>query len=191
VPPLESLLADLICGDLARAETAVARLAALGQPAQAGLLPLAHSPDEDIRWWGVRALAEMDSEEARAALRRALDDPEPAVRQAAALGLRRSITPADAPGLLHALHDADALVRRLAGDALAALGPAAVPALSQAADSADACARIEAVRALARCGSPDALPALMAALEDPSSLVLHWAEQGLEDLGPSMIYLRP
>lgn len=191
MPSLETLLTDLTSGDATRAEDAVPCLVALGPTAVERLLGLLESSVEDVRWWSVRALAEVEDESARTALHCALRDPEPSVRQCAALGLRRAIGPADAPGLLRGLSDPDGLVRRLAGDALAALGPRAVAPLVLAARSHEPCTRIEAVRALARCGSPEAIPALMAALEDPSSLVCHWAERGLEDLGQSMVYFNP
>lgn len=191
VPPLEFLIAELTCGDPARSEEAAVRLAEHGPAAVEALLQMLASPLEDSRWWGVRALADMDGDAARTAVRRALGDPEASVRQCAALGLRRDVSPADAPGLVAALSDPDTLVRRLAGDALAALGAHAVAPLDTAAHSSDPSTRIEAVRALARCGSPDAIPALMSALDDPSSLVGYWAVRGLEDLGPTMVYFSP
>ncbi len=95
------------------------------------------------------------------------------------------------PDLSGALESGEALTMRLAADALAACGPGAIPALAKAAASSDPAVRIEAVRALAALRDPAAIPALYRALEDRSSLVGHWAEQGLDRLGMEMLYFRP
>jgi len=190
LPSLEALLAELTSGDELQAEAAAARLAAFGPAAVKALLARLAASDMDSRWWSVRTLAEIETESARAAVRQALSDPDPSVRQCAALGLRRAVSPSDTEPLLAALGDSDALVRRLAGDALSALGLPAVEFLSAAARSIHPSTRIEAVRALARSRRPEAIPALHSALEDPSALVQHWAERGLEDLGQDMVYLR-
>jgi hypothetical protein len=44
--------------------------------------------DAEARWWAVRVLAESRSPQARRIVRLALSDPDPAVRQCAALVLR-------------------------------------------------------------------------------------------------------
>jgi HEAT repeat protein len=191
LPSPDSLLTELTSGDASRAEAAVPRLAALGSETVEALLALLAAPDVDTRWWCVRALVEMDAEGARTAVRQALGDADPSVRQCAALGLRGAIRLEDVEALLPALGDSDPLVRRLAGDALSALGAEAVRPLSAAARATNPAVRIEAMRALARCGRPEAIPALLACLEDPSALVHHWAERGLEDLGQGMIYIKP
>jgi HEAT repeat protein len=120
-----------------------------------------------------------------------LSDPDPAVRQCAAIGLRQQPSTASLPGLARALFDDDALVARLAADALAAAGPDAIPHLQSTLQSGSRRARLEAARALAGMRHNSAIPALYAALEDPSPLVQHWAEQGLEALGMGMVYFSP
>ncbi len=188
---LERLLGDLFGGDDAVAEAAVPALAHLGRVAVDRLLPMLQAPDPDRRWWAARCLAVIDLPEARAALRAGLHDDAASVRQCAALGLCQSPMTEAIPDLSRALESGDALTMRLTADALAACGPSAIPALAKAAISSDPAVRIEAVRALAAMRDPAAVPALYRALEDRSSLVGHWAEQGLERLGMEMLYFQP
>jgi HEAT repeat protein len=149
------------------------------------------SDQPDHRWWAVRALAAFDQPAAWDALARALRDIEPSVRQCAALGLRLRPTPSAIPMLITALNDEDRLAARLAADALTAIGPVAIAALDQSLQSPNQAARIEVARALAGIRNPQAIPALFAALNDPSPLVIYWAEQGLEWLGVGMLFFRP
>jgi HEAT repeat protein len=182
------LIGELLSDDEARAEAAVVALGRLGEPALELVLPLLDSPEGETRWWAVRAAAEIPDMRAAAALTAALQDDDPAVRQAAALGLRLQPMPAAAPALIRRLADPDPLTVRLASDALAAVGAAALPDLRRAAASGDAGMRIHAVRAMSLMKDPAAVPDLFAALEDPSTLVRHWAERGLEDLGVGMVF---
>ena len=75
-------------GDDAAAEAAVQALLQDPQAALTPLLQLAQAEDPDLRWWAVRALAEIRDPRVPPRLHAALHDPDPAVRQAAALGLR-------------------------------------------------------------------------------------------------------
>ena len=181
------LIGELLSDDEARAEAAVL---ALGRRASALdiVLPLIDSPEAETRWWAVRAAAEILDPRASAALAAALEDPDLGVRQAAALGLRLQPNPGAAAALARRLADSDALLARLASDALAAVGAAALPDLRRAAASSATGTRIHAVRALSLMKNPAAATDLFAALEDPSTLVQHWAERGLEDLGVGMVF---
>jgi len=76
-------------------------------------------------------------------------------------------------------------------DALAVIGKPAVPFLIEISKDAPQTARINAMRALAEIVDFNAIPALMAALDDDSVMMQHWAEEGLERLGLNMIYLKP
>jgi hypothetical protein len=38
---------------------------------------------------------------------------------------------------------------------------------------------------------PETIAALFRAIDDPSSIVSHWAEQGLEDLDIGMVFFEP
>lgn len=187
----QRLVAELLSGDELRAEAAVEALARLGPPALDALLPALRSDSPEARWWATRAVAAIPDRRSTAALTEALDDPDASVRQAAALGLRLQPSPDAADRLARLLTDDDPITARLASDALAALGPRALTHLTAAARSPDAGARIHAVRALARAREPHAIPTLFEALEDPSAMVRHWAERGLEDLGVGMVFFPP
>ncbi len=188
---LEGLLLDLTSGDDVRAEAAVPALTALGKQAIDALLELLGSPITDRRWWAVRALAAFRQPAAHASLCRALQDPEAVVRQCAAIALRKNPFSGAVPPLIEALRDPDRLVRRAAGDALAAVGPTAVDGLAEASKDTDPAIRIEAVRALAKMRQSNAIGPLFSALDDPSSIVAHWAEEGLDRLGIGMMFFKP
>jgi HEAT repeat protein len=184
----ERLARELLSDDETRAEAAAAALAQLGEAAFDAVSPLLKSPDDETRWWAVRAAAAIPGPRSASALIAALDDAAPQVRQAAALGLRLHPAAGAATSLIHLLGDSDSLAARLASDALAALGPAALPELRPAAASPDAATRIHAVRAMALLRAQAAIPDLFVALDDPSTVVRHWAERGLEDLGVGMVF---
>ena len=83
------------------------------------------------------------------------------------------------------------MVSDLARNALVAIGKPAVPSLLEVPKDAPQRARINALRALAEFADYGAIPALMAALEEDSVMLKHWAEEGLERLGLNMVYLKP
>jgi HEAT repeat protein len=191
VPDLRTLLEILISGDEARAEATVPLLAARGDEALPALIDLLSSPEPDQRWWAARALAALDGELVIRSLEDALGDSDPAVRQCAALGLRQHPTPRIVPSLCAALSDPDRLTARLAGDALIAAGAAATTDLVGMIAEAGPAARIEAVRALAGIQDQRSIPTLYALLDEPSTLIQHWAEEGLERMGVGMVYFKP
>jgi HEAT repeat protein len=190
VPVLDELLAELTSGDEARAEKAVPGLVELGEGAFPALRDLLKSEDVDQRWWALRTLAQ--SPHARTEwLLPFLSDPAPEVRQAAALGLCGHPDEMAARPLIRALSDGDTLVSDLARSALVEIGKPAVPSLLEVPKDAPQRARINALRALAEIGDYAAIPTLMAALEEDSAMLQHWAEEGLERLGLNMVYLKP
>ena len=190
MPVLDELLADLTSGDETRAENAVPKLVELGQDAFPALRDLLNSPDPDQRWWALRTLAQ--SPHARTGwLLPFLSDPALEVRQAAALGLCGHPDETAVRPLVQALSDADALVSDLARNALVVIGKPAVPSLLEFPKDAPRRARINALRALSEIGDYAAIPTLMAALEEDSAMLHHWAEEGLERLGLNMVYLKP
>jgi HEAT repeat protein len=191
VSPEADWFAELTCGDDRRAERASEALARLGPRSLPRLLSLLQAGAADVRWWTVRCLAGIHETRADRALVEALGDPDLAVRQAAALALRERPMADGLPALLALLGSDDALLARLAGDALAACGAAATTALASAARDASPAIRMGAVRALALNGDPGAIPALYAALEDPSAMVEHWAVEGLDRRGLGMVYFQP
>jgi HEAT repeat protein len=191
VVDLPGTIAELLSGDERLAEAAAARLLSLGTEALPRLLELATSNEPEARWWATRTLAGFSHAAAAQAILARLDDPVASVRQCAAVALRGRTSAESLPSLAKALYDKDALVSRLAADALASAGAAAIPHLEAALQSSARRARLEAARALASLHDPRAIPALYAALDDPSAIVQHWAEQGLEALGQGMVYFSP
>jgi len=190
VPILDELLADLTSGDETRAENAVPGLVELGEEAFPSLRDLLDSKDVDQRWWALRTLAQ--SPQARTEwLLPLLEDPAPEVRQAAALGLSSHPDETAVRPLIRALSDTDAMVSDLARSTLIVIGKAAIPSLLEVPKEAPQRARINALRAVAEIGDHSAIPSLMAALEEDSVMLQHWAEEGLERLGLNMIYLKP
>jgi HEAT repeat protein len=113
------------------------------------------------------------------------------VRQVAALGLHSHPDETAIKPLVRALSDEDTMVSDLARNALVVIGKPAVPFLLDVSKSAPQRTRINALRALAEIADFGAIPTLMAALEEDSALLQHWAEEGLERLGLNMVYIKP
>jgi HEAT repeat protein len=188
---LGPLLLDLTGGDDETAEQAAKLLAAQGDAALPALRDLLSDPQEDSRWWALRALAESPAEGATAALRQALDDPSPAVRQAALLGLRLRPQAESIPALARRLEDEDSLCAAMAADALASLGGEAVEPLIEVLGNGSFPAQVQAARALAEIGDPRAIPALFAAGEQDSSLLDYWVSIGFEKMGVGTMFFEP
>jgi HEAT repeat protein len=188
---LDSLLEDLNSGDDRLAEQAVHQLSTRGEGVLPALIAQLASPEADQRWWATAALARIKSPQARASLTHSLADQDISVRQCAAFALREQPCLEAIPSLIAALSDDDRLLARLAGDALAALGEHAISPLTEALRSENPAVRIEAARALASIEDPDVIAPLFAALDDPSALVVHWAELGLERQGVGMVFYQP
>jgi HEAT repeat protein len=195
ISSLRNQIAHLASGDDQQAEAAVHVLAALAEKdpseALAPLQELLASNEADNRWWATRALSAISLPQIPDLLLPVLDDPDPAVRQCAALGLRFHPSLQAIPRLVEALSDPDLLARDLAAGALEAIGEAAVPALIVVIQTTAWPARCLAARALARIGDPRAIPTLYAALDDDSALMEYWAAEGLERLGVGMLLFTP
>jgi HEAT repeat protein len=191
VEEIEALLVDLTSGNDQRAEKALSHLAQMGEVAFESLLELLDSPDPDHRWWAVRSLSHINNPLAGENLHRALSDSDLSVRYCAALSLRFSPFPEAIPTLIEALESTDRLFARLASDALTAVGEEAIPALAEALRSTTAASRGEAARALAKMQNPKALSVLYEAIDDPSSIVQHWVEDGFERLGVGIVFFKP
>ncbi len=190
---IPALLSELLSGDDERAEKAALTLAENQQTALPELYKLLESPDPDQRWWAIRTLAGCEpAQQTTRHLLAALDDPASEVRQCAALALCHHPDPQAIPALIRSLSDPDPMTASLAGNALTTLKDEALPALITAMDEKqNPIARREIVRALAEIGNPNAIPALMKALESDSALLQYWAEHGLEKLGLGMIFVKP
>lgn len=194
---LEYLINELTSGDENRAEISARSFPDYGAAGLEALVNLLSAPDPDIRWWAVRALAAFDPGEQPVASDRiiqALQDADSSVQACAAVGLRENPSPKAIPHLIELLSHPDHLVARLAGDALVALNKKATPALvetiNQFADDHSA-AKVEAIRALALIGDPASISTLFQTWENGSSMVQHWAEKGLNDMGIGMAFFDP
>ena len=112
--------------------------------------------------------------------------------QRGAAQLHEEIDQNSVSALIGLLPNQNSLLRRLAMNALVALGKDATPALLTFLDEhkAQDAARFSAIRALANIGDYQAIPALMDALEEESALIRHWAEEGLVKLGLDMVYMK-
>lgn len=189
---LTELEQAIAAGDDARAEEVALRVGKeLGNDALPVLREWLNAPERDRRWWATRTLAAVGTPEAVEGLIAALKDPDPDVRACAVVGLA-SLHPAEAVDpLVACLSDSSAYVARLAVDALARIGAPAVPALIATLQSGDTAARIGAARALSVIGPEEAVPALCAALDDPSALVTYYAEEALDKLGVGMVFFEP
>lgn len=191
MPSIEYLVAELICGDDDRAETAANELALLGKKALPALQYLFASDDPDHRWWALRSIAAIKTPQSKQMLYNALNDADQYVRQCAALGLCQQPDPNAIPLLIQALKSEDRLYVSLAADALIAVGDESVSYLLEALQEGDPATRLEAVRALAMIADPRAISALFSLLDSNSSLMAYWAEFGLERMGVGMIFFKP
>lgn len=188
---LQDLLNDLSSGDEERAENAVPALMALGQDAIPALRNLTRSSNDDIRWWALRTLAGSPHCRTEWLVPFLENDPAPEVRQCAALGLAVKADESATQPLVRALSDADSMVGSLAANALVRIGGAAVPSLIEVVKNGRQSARINALRALSEIKDHRAIPIMMKVMEEKSSLLQHWAQEGLERLGLDMIYIKP
>ena len=185
------LITEFTSGSDIRAEKAALQLASAGSESLEILSQLSEYQNPDVRWWATRSLAEIHTTEATHLLLKALRDPEPEVRQCAALALRGQPHTESIPQLIHLLSASDQLLARLSGDALIAIGSEAVPPLLAVMDDGSQSARLEAARALAAIGDTRAIPVLFKVFECDSAIMEHWAEQGLEKMGVGTMYFKP
>ncbi|GIV67613.1 HEAT repeat domain-containing protein [Caldilinea sp.] len=170
-----------------RTEPLALKLTPADEPA---LIELLSSPEENERWWALRALAACGSANAVAPVAKGLDDPAPAVRAAAALALahlhRRhpaEVTPLLDPLAAH-LADEEGMVRQIAADALAMCGDDAAPALARVLfEQRHEGARTRAAGALRKMATRKAASILYALLNDPNPLVRTYAYEGLDEMG--------
>jgi CubicO group peptidase (beta-lactamase class C family) len=114
----------------------------------------------------------------------ALSDPEPAVRERAAIALGAGGSAAIEP-LVAALADADAFVAGAAASSLARIGKESVPALVKALDAKPEAVRAGAAIALGKLGASaqPAAPALVRALADKDAYVRWCAANALAASG--------
>jgi HEAT repeat protein len=197
VDTIQALLDAIGAGDDEAAER-VAQTCAGQTALLPALRPLLADAEPDRRWWAVRTLAVIGSDEAGALLMSRLRDPDEATRCAAALGLGQLRTAAAVPALTAQLGDANGWVRDTAADALAMIGEAALPALVAMLNDGPDGTRVRAAGALRKIVGGaladrqtsdfgpqfwPAIGALFTALNDPNRLVRHNAYEALDRLG--------
>jgi len=188
---LSNLVTKLLADD-DTARQATEELAAQGSASLAAIQSLLAHEQADVRWWAVRTCVTIqDNVDITPLLIQGLQDPDPAVRQCAALGLQQRPDDRAVLALIAALSDPDSLVARLAANALAATGPAAVPELINLVENSSSKVRLEAVRALALTGDTRSIPTLFNVLESDSSLMEYWANEGLDRMGVGMVFFKP
>ncbi|MDY7075584.1 MAG: HEAT repeat domain-containing protein [Chloroflexota bacterium] len=190
---LQQFLDNVAAGDDDRAEEAAQALAREGDAALPSLRDLLTSTDPDRRWWAARGLAAVGTQAAQERLIAALADPSPDVRACAAQGLGELRGEESVAGLVRCMADPIPLVSRIAADSLARIGLPAVPALIAALEAEETPVRAGAARALSiiQPQAKDAVPALCAALDDPSAIVTYYAEEALERMGVGLVLFRP
>ncbi|MEE8389498.1 MAG: HEAT repeat domain-containing protein [Anaerolineae bacterium] len=184
---LEVFLDCVAAGDDARSEQAALTLGCDGDAALSPLRDLLADVDPDRRWWAARALAAVGTQAAREQLATGLTDPDPDVRACAAQGLGDLQAGQAVVGLVRCLADSSLLVSRIAADSLARIGSPAVPSLIAALQAQETPVRAGAARALSIIQPEEAVPALCAALDDPSAIVTHYAEEALERMGVGLV----
>lgn len=190
---LNALIRQLTCGDDERAENAAEEIGQAGATAIPALTQLLEEEDPDARWWAVRALAGIQNAPlVGELLNRALHDPDPAVKQCAALGISLHPDASMIPDLVDCLSGKDQLLARLSGNALVAVGTEAVPPLLDVMENGPQIARLEAVKALAEIGDTRAIPVFFKAIQDgDSQLIEYWSDVGLKKLGIGMSFFSP
>jgi HEAT repeat protein len=195
VPP-DRLLAALLesakeagSGDMPDPDLVLA-LAAAGRSATPQLAAALGDADARVRWHAAAALMQLrrGAREAAPALRRAMDDGEWAVRNAAGRALEDVVDKQSVPMLAQALTDPSPETRYHVARALARVGPgsaAAVPVLEAALRDPDWEVRMEAAWALSAVGPAAAAtePALRDALRDPDPQVRASAAWALAGVG--------
>ena len=187
----QQFLDAIAAGDDARTEEAALALGCLGETTLPPLCDLMASENPDHRWWAARTLAAVATPAARQLLITALSDPDADVRACAAQGLGELQAAEAVDGLVRCLSDPSPFVSRIAADGLARIGPPAVPALVAALQEGEVLARAGAARALSIIQPEEAIPALCAALDDPSAIVTYYAEEALERMGVGGVLIQP
>ncbi len=187
-----ALLEALVFGDDDRAEEAALAISRLGDAALPAVRELLSRPSVDTRWWATRAIGAIGSAAAVSILIDQCADPDPDVRACAihALGLSGERATDAVPVLVQRLADTSMYVSRLAADALARIGSAATPALISLLRDGTPPVRGRAARALAQIADPKSIPALIAALDDESPIVEHYADIALQKMGVGTILLK-
>jgi HEAT repeat protein len=191
MPSLEYLLAELTCGDEDRAEDASLQFIEYGDAAVESLSELYRSENADNRWWAIRTFALFDHPQAKTSIASALQDENLGVQQCAALAIRENPDPEAIPYLTSLLGHKNKLLSRLSGDALIKIGKESTQTIIDVVEHGSQAARIEAVRVLAGIEDPESISSLFKLLDEESTFLRYWAEEGLHKMGVGMMFFKP
>jgi HEAT repeat protein len=191
MPTLKTLLSELTSGDEARAQAASSQFSEFGEQGIEALAELLESEDPDVRWWVTRTLATLKHPLIHEYLHRGLNDPDIAVQQCAALALREKPDSKNIPDLVTILGHRDQMLSRLAGDALIAIGKDATQTILEVMGNGDSASRVEAARVLAAIKDQRSIPMLFKLLDEESTIIRYWAEEGLNKMGVGMVFFKP
>jgi len=130
-------------------------------------------PAAEVRQWAAEMLGELPSDIGSAALRERLEDATefPTVRRAAAQSLGKLGDQAALPALLKAAAHGDFWLRQAAIEAISRSGDERVVAPLLELMRQDAWTRPAVIKALGNIGHVDAVPELVAALDDPNDSI--------------------
>ena len=188
---LHTRLRELDVNDDERIEQFLALLINYGEAALPILNELLNSTNSNKRALAIHALSYLNHPSTPSALFHGLNDPDLLVRYSALIGLRLQPNRKALPSLVQLLCDKDALIVRLATDALITLGEYSIPSLVDVLKTQHGPGRIEAARALASIDHEDVIQPLLMALGDRSSFVDYWAREGLGRRGLGMLFFSP
>jgi HEAT repeat protein len=192
---INQLFAMLLSGEDAQADRAVSLLASADSHEVLNALEqrLAEA-NSDERWWMARTLAVIPLPRSVVLLAQLLNDPDSDVRACAGLALGELGPISGTPGveaLAAHLAEENAHVAEICTVSLWRIGVPAVPSLLDKLQHGRTLERIRAAKALAPIESHDAIPALIAALDDESAVVEHYAQDALARMGVGMMLVRP
>ncbi len=184
-------LDQLFSGDDKRAEFAGSQVPENSALALDSLEKIIGEGNSERKWWACRALSSFSDSKASNLLIYCLGDENKSINYCAAKGLQIQPSIEALVPLISMLDQPDALLRRLAGDALIALGFQATEALIANLEEGTQISKVESARALAFIQDPQSIGALFEALKSGSSLLEYWAQEGLEKLGQGMRFFSP
>lgn len=161
-------------------------LAQLGEPAAPAVIDALSTSNEQARWKAEAALRKM-GRVAMPSLVEALRDSRVGVRRSVAYLLGEMRDEGTIPDLARTLGDADEDVRWKAAVALAGVGLPCVPEVLKQLVADGAEARKCAAWILQQVQSPQAIPSLIAALDDPDRDVAWKAAIALKGFGPQVV----
>jgi len=168
------------------AEKLVQRLTSADEEA---LITMTETDHNDFKWWSIRSLAVVGSEDCLPTVTQNLHSSDSAIRAACALAIANlyqrfpDTVKTTMPQLAELLTDDDGLVRQAAANALSMCGNDAVDALAAIIDSLHDGARARAAYALQKIASKEAAQVLYPLLDDPNHLVRSYAWDGVDAAG--------